>query len=306
MSIPAGKMHADEVDIDAQLVRRLLAAQFPQWADHPVTPVVSAGTDNALYRLGDDLVVRLPRIYWAVNQIDREFRWLPRLAPYLPLALPAPLAKGRPGAGYPYSWGVYRWLAGESATIESIADPIEAALDLAHFITALQRIDTAGGPRPGQHNLSRGKPLTMRDRATREAIAALGNRVDAGAAMAVWEGALKASEWSREPVWFHGDLLAGNLLCAEGRIHAVIDFGALAVGDPACDLMIAWDLFEGDSRDAFRTALLADDATWERGRGWALSQALIFVPYYLETNPAGVTEALRRIDLVLADQSAGL
>lgn len=298
-----GKMHEDEVDTDAALVGRLLAAQFPQWADLPIERVRSAGTDNALYRLGDGMTVRLPRIGWAVGQVEKEHRWLPRLAPSLPLAIPVPLEKGKPGAGYPWHWSVYRWLAGENASIDRIADPRQAALDLAQFITALQGIDATGGPLAVDHNL-RGVPLAMRDAATREAIGALDGMIDTDAATAAWEAALQAPAWDRAPVWFHGDLLPGNLLFERGRLSAVIDFGGLGVGDPACDLMIAWGLFSGASRDVFRAALTVDDATWARGRGHALSQALIFIPYYLDTNPVGVGNARRTIEEVLADYSA--
>jgi aminoglycoside phosphotransferase (APT) family kinase protein len=296
------KMHEDEVDTDASLVRRLLAAQFPGWADLPIERVRSAGTDNALYRLGDDMAVRLPRIHWAVGQVDKEHRWLPRLAPCLPLAIPVPLAKGEPGAGYPWHWSIYRWLAGENATSERIADPRQAALDLARFIIALQGIDTTGGPLAVDHNL-RGVPLALRDSATREAIAALEGTIDTDGVTAAWEAALQAPAWDRAPVWFHGDLLPGNLLFERGRLSAVIDFGGLGVGDPAPDLMIAWGLFSGASRDAFRGALAVDDATWARGRGHALSQALIFIPYYLDTNPVGVGNARHTIAAVLADQA---
>lgn len=300
-------MHADEVDTDASLVRRLLAAQFPRWADLSVRRVRSAGTDNALYRLGDDMVVRLPRIHWAVGQVEKEHRWLPRLAPHLPLAVPVPLAKGEPGEGYPYHWSVYRWLEGNNATIERVADPREAAAGLANFIAALQRMDPTGGPLAAEHGL-RGFPLAARDAATREAISALRGVIDTDAATAAWEAALRAPEWDRDPVWFHGDLLPGNLLFQRGRLSAVIDFGGLGVGDPACDLMIAWGLFSGESRQMFREALppQMDDATWARGRGHALSQALIFVPYYLDTNPVGVANALRAIAEVLADHEHGL
>lgn len=298
--MPVGKMHADEVETDASLVRRLLAAQFPQWADLPIEPVPSAGTDNALYRLGNDLVVRLPRIHWAVGQVEKEHEWLPKLAPFLPLSLPAPLAMGQPGEGYPWRWSVYRWNPGESATLENITDACQAAMDMAQFITALQSIDTSGGPRAEKHNL-RGVPLAKRDAPTRQAIAALDGRIDIGAVTEVWEAALHAPEWERAPVWFHGDLLPGNLLVEGGRIHAVIDFGGLGVGDPACDLMIAWALFSDESREVFRSALAVDEATWARGRGHALSQALIFIPYYLETNPVGVGNAWRTIQEVLAE-----
>ncbi|CUS04340.2 Aminoglycoside phosphotransferase [Candidatus Promineifilum breve] len=297
-------MHADEIDTDVALVGRLLAEQFPQWAGLPIAPVASAGTDNALYRLGDGLAVRLPRIYWAVGQVDKERAWLPRLAPSLPLAVPQPLAVGAPGAGYPYPWAVYRWLDGGNAAHTPPADLSRAAVELARFLLALQAIDPAGGPQAAEHGL-RGVPLAERDAATRQAIAELAGMIDGDAATAVWEDALLAAEWAGPPVWFHGDLLPGNLLVAGGGLRAVIDWGGLGVGDPAPDLMIAWSLFSGDSRAAFRAALGVDEATWTRGRGHALSQAVIFVPYYLATNPEGVANARRAIDQVLADYRAG-
>jgi aminoglycoside phosphotransferase (APT) family kinase protein len=300
----AGNMHVDEVDTDASLVRRLLVAQFPQWADLPIEPVPSAGTDNALYRLGDDMAGRLPRIERATRQVDKEHEWLPRLAPHLTLAVPVPLARGLPGEGYPWHWSITPWLEGENVTIECIADPCQAATDLARFIAALQRIDPAGGPPPGAHNFGRGVPLAHRDRRTREAIRALDGILDTAAVTAAWEAALQAPVWHGLPVWIHGDVSAGNLLAVQGRLSAVIDFGGLGVGDPACDLVIAWTLFSGESREAFRAALSVDDATWARGRGWALSWALIFIPYYLNTNPVGVSNAWRAIDEVLADYSA--
>ncbi len=296
-----GKMHADEVDTDVSLVRRLLAAQFPQWAKLPIVAVRSAGTDNAIYRLGDEMAVRLPRRSEAAGQVDKEQRWLPQLAPLLPLAVPVPLGKGTPAAGYPWRWSVCRWLEGENATIERLTDPGQAAVELAEFVAALQRIDPTGGPPPGQHNFFRGVPLSMRDGDTRAAIASLDGMLDTDAVTAAWEVALQAPAWDGPPVWIHGDLSSGNLLAARGRLSAVIDFGGLSGGDPACDLMIAWDLFSGESRDVFRTALAVDDATWARGRGWALSQALIFIPYYRDTNPMGVGAARRMINEVLAD-----
>ena len=297
-------MHADEVETDVSLVGRLLAAQFPQWADLPLRPVPSAGTDNALYRLGDEMAVRLPRIAVATGQVEKEHQWLPKLAPHLPFAIPLPLAMGEPGEGYPWHWSVYRWLDGENATFSPIADPRQAATDLADFVTALQQIDPTDGPPPGAHNFFRGEPLAHRDTETREAIASLRGVIDTDAATAAWEVALQAPAWPGPPVWIHGDLQAGNLLTVQGRLSAVIDFGALGVGDPACDVMPAWTLLTSAARDIFRAALQVDDATWARGRGWALSFGLIALPYYHRTNPVLAGIARYAIDEVLADRKA--
>jgi aminoglycoside phosphotransferase (APT) family kinase protein len=297
-------MHADEVNTDVSLVRRLLGAQFPEWADLAIEPVASAGTDNAIYRLGEDMAVRMPRVDWAVGQVDKEQRWLPELAAPLPLAIPVPLGKGVPAEGYPWNWSVCRWLEGENATSERLADPRQAATDLAHFVAALQRIDSAGGPPPGVHNSFRGVPLAMRDQPTRAAITALTGTLDGGAVTAAWDAALRAPTARGAPVWLHGDLHSGNLLAQRGRLSAVIDFGCLGVGDPACDTMVAWTLFSAEGRDAFRAALAVDDATWARGRGWALSVALIALPYYQNTNPDIVARAKHTIDEVLADHEA--
>lgn len=296
------KMHADEVHTDVALVRALLAAQFPQWAQLPIAAVPSSGTDNALYRLGDDMVVRLPRIHWSVGQVEKEQQWLPRLAPHLPLAIPEPLALGTPAAGYPWHWSVYRWREGETAAAAQIHDMQQAAVDLAHFLCALQRIDATGGPPPGAHNSNRGEPLAERDGSTRRAIAALHGDIDTAAATTAWEAALQAPAWPGPLVWIHGDLSATNLLVRDGRLDAVIDFGCLGVGDPAVDLMIAWEFFAPE-RTEFRSILAVDDATWARGRGWALTTALVALPYYKESNPVLVASARQRIREVLADHA---
>lgn len=294
------KMHEGEVDTSPALVQQLLAGQFPQWANLPLRRVASAGTDHAIYRLGDDKSVRLPRIGWATGQAEKEMHWLPRLAPQLPLALPEPLARGEPAAGYPWPWSVYRWLPGQNATIDTLTHPEATAVTLAHFLTALQQIDTTGGPLAAAHQL-RGVPLISRDEATREAIAALHGLYDAAVLVAIWEAALHAPDWDQAPVWFHGDVLPGNLLFENGRLTAIIDFGGLGVGDPACDLMIAWNLFTAESRAVLRQALAVDDATWARGRGHALAQAVIFIPYYLGTNPVGVAYARRAVAEIVAE-----
>jgi aminoglycoside phosphotransferase (APT) family kinase protein len=293
-------MHDGEVDTDASLVRRLLVAQFPEWADLSIERVRSKGTDNAIYRLGDDMAVRLPRIDWAIDQVDKEHRWLSKLAPHLPLAIPVPVARGSPAEGYPWEWGVYRWLEGDEVTIGHLADLDRAAADLAAFVVALHGIDPTGGP-PG----GRGEPLSTRDAETRAAIASMEGTLDAAAVTQAWEAALRVPEWGRPPVWTHGDIQPGNLLAVDGRITAVIDFGVLGLGDPSCDLIVAWNLLSGESRVVFRAAIDVDDATWARGRGWALSVALLYIPYYLHTNPAGVEDARRVVEEVLLDHASG-
>ena len=298
------KMHAGELDIDADLVRRLLREQFPNWADLPIRPVQSSGTDNAIFRLGSDLSVRLPRISWAVKDVGVNRDWLPRMAPFLPLAIPVQVALGQPGEDYPWQWSVYCWLEGESATLENINDLCQAAKNLAQFLAALQSIDTSGGPKAAEANI-RGSSLRLREAETRKAISALRGMIDAEGAQRLWEDALRLPEWEPEPVWFHGDMLPGNLLVKDGQITAVIDFGGMAVGDPSCDLMIAWGLFSGESREMFRAELQVDEATWLRGRGHALSQAVIFIPYYINTNPLGVANAKHMLDEVLSEYKAG-
>jgi aminoglycoside phosphotransferase (APT) family kinase protein len=296
----APKMHAGEIDTDVPLVRRLLAGQFRQWADLAIEPVVSYGTDHDIYRLGDHLAARLPRIGWATGQAAKEAEWLPKLAPHLPLAVPVQLARGHPAEGYPYEWSVYEWLPGENAN-GTIDDLDQAAVDLAAFVNALRQIDTTDAhPRPPG---GRGAPLAEQDQQVRQSIAELGDRIDGDAAVRSWEQSLDAPSWEGEDVWVHGDLLPGNLLVVDGRLSAVIDFGCLNVGDPACDLQAAWNVFAGDSRARYRAELQVDDASWLRGRGWALWQAVVALPYYWDTNPGMIRQASHALAQVLADRS---
>lgn len=295
------KMHAGERKVDAALVRRLLAAQLPQWSGLALTRVHSDGTDNVIYRLGEDMAVRVPRYGAAAAQAEKEAEWLPRLAPHLPLDVPVPLALGLPGEGFPWQWSVCRWVPGEPATDGRIADPHDAAVRLARFVAAIQRIDPAGGPPPGAHNFGRGEPLAHRDDEVRTALEQLHGSVDVAAAAAVWEAALAAPVWDRPSVWIHGDLHGGNLLAAGGRLSGVVDFGGLGVGDPACDAMVAWTFLPRSARRVFRSELDVDDATWERARGWALSMGLIALPYYRTTNPALARSARRWIEEALGD-----
>ncbi len=296
--MPDARMHADEIEIDAPLVRRLIATQFPRWAELPVAEVRSAGTDNAMYRLGDDLAVRLPRQPGAAHQVEKEQRWLPRLAPLLPLDVPVPLGRGVPGEGYPLPWSVFRWLEGENVFDEPLADPRHAAVELGRFVTALRRADADGAP-PS----FRGGPLSSRDGDVRAALGELAadGTVDTEAAAEAWEAALRLPRWEGPPVWVHGDLLPGNLLARRGRLSAVIDFGGTGIGDPACDTMPAWTLLTAETRKVCREAADVDDATWGRGRGWALCFGLVALPYYRVTHPALAAVARRAIEEVLAD-----
>jgi aminoglycoside phosphotransferase (APT) family kinase protein len=301
MAAVAQRLHANEVATDERLVRGLLADQFPEWAHLPTERVRTPGSDHVLYRLGEELVVRLPRKKGVDEQVDKERTWLPRLAPLLPYAVPVPVARGMPSAHFPFSWSIYRWLDGVNPYEGT--DDRALAVDLARFIGALQRIDTDGGPAAGDQNFGRGGPLASRDEPTRAAIAELEGRVDAAAVTAAWEDALQAPPWQGPPVWLHGDLTSENLLVRQGSLAAVIDFGCLGVGDPACDVMVAWALLAGDARRVFRTELGVEDATWTRGRGWALSTGLIALPYYGETHPPRALNARYRIAEVLADLS---
>jgi len=301
MTAVAERLHANEVAIDESLVRALLTEQFTEWARLPIERVPAPGSDHVLYRLGEELVVRLPRKEGVDAQVDKERTWLPRLEPLLPHAVPTPVARGGPVETYPFSWSVYRWLEGANPPhgIEST----ELAIDLARFVAALQFIDTEGGPRAGEQNFGRGEPLARRDRRTRAAIAELTGIVDVNAVTMAWEHALGATPCNGRPSWVHGDLTPENLLVRDGRLAAVIDFGCLGVGDPACDLMVAWSVLAGEARRAFRAELDVDDAAWARARGWALSTALIALPYYAATHPPRAANARYRIAEVLADLS---
>ena len=285
-------MHADEFPIDEALAARLLAVQFPRWADLPLRRVEPSGTVNAIFRLGTELSVRLPRRDGPTGPGSKELEWLPKLAPVLPVEVPVPVAQGRPSAEYPWFWEIHTWVEGHTAAVAEI-DAIQAARDLAALIATMQEIDPAGAP-PG-----RGIPLAERDREIRSWLA----RFDGDPIVTVeWERALAAPPWKGAPVWHHGDLDARNWLVRDGRISGVIDWGAMGVGDPACDVMVAWKLHSPAARDAFRDALPTDDATWERARGWVLSQAVAILAYYTpENNPVLFDEAQSWLDLVLSE-----
>ncbi|KUL31855.1 aminoglycoside phosphotransferase family protein [Streptomyces regalis] len=281
--------------IDGVLVRRLVDTQFPQWAGLPLKLLNPAGSDHVIYRLGEELSVRLPRHAGAIGQARKEFQWLPRLAPHLPLAIPVPVGVGDPDFGYPWPWAVSRWLDGEVATVEALADSSSAAVELAQFLAALQRFAPEDIPAGNTREDLTGRPLSDRDRATRGAIAEVDGVFEAVAMTELWDAALSAPGWDRSPVWFHGDFHTGNLLTVDGRLSAVIDFGGLGTGDPACDLVIAFTLMSADSRAVFRDALGVDDTTWMRGRGWALATGLNAYTSYAAVNPRVAAQTTRQI-----------
>ena len=292
-------MYPDEIAIGLPLVARLIAAQFPHWGHLPLAEVRSAGTDNALYRLGDDLAVRLPRRQVIAAEAARLWHWLPRLAPHLPLAAPMPVARGAPGAGFPFPWLVCEWLDGQDVTSDPGIDLADAAVRLGRFVAALHRLDATGAP----PTPFRGGPLSTLDDRVRGALRDLGadGTIDPRLATAAWDRALAAPGWDRAPVWVHADLYPVNLLAREHRLAGVIDFGGLGTGDPAIDLLPAWAWLTASTREVFRAQVEPDDATWARGRGWALGLGLGAVRHYRHANPVLAAIGRHAITEALAD-----
>ena len=248
-----------------------------------------------------DMAVRVPRRKQVVKQIRKTHKWLPNLSKHLPLEVPKPLSLGQPDKNFPWEWSICQWLDGETPSPQNITDMDGAAVALAEFIAALQRIETKDGPQPGEHNFFRGVSLSQRDDIVRSSIIQLGDRINSAIVTEAWTSDRNAPEFHEAPVWVHGDIHAGNLLVRDGRISAVIDFGGLAVGDPAVDLIVAWNMLPPPSRELFRHKLKVSDETWARGRGWALSIALVALPYYWNTNPVIVSTSKRVIAQVLTD-----
>lgn len=293
------RMHADQVEVAAEVVTALVAAQFPHWRSRPVRPVTSHGTVNALFRLGEDIVLRFPLRPGpdadSREALLREQADARRIAAHVSPAVPEPLAIGEPGEGYPGPWTAYRWIPGDTASADTIGDPDVFARDLAGFVDAMHRMDTGGATWNG---LARGGPLHSRDDNVRRALAASVDLTDTAGLTRIWETCLEAPRDTPD-AWNHGDLMPGNLLVRAGRLAAVIDLGAVCVGDPALDLMPAWNLLPPGPRRTYRRALGVDDATWERGRGWALDQAICALPYYVDTNPVMAGTARHTLDALL-------
>lgn len=286
------------LNIDGCLVACLIAEQFPKWKDLPITPVKESGWDNRTFHLGKKMLVRLPSAPCYEAQVEKESIWLPKLAPYLPLEIPTPVAKGEPSDRYPLKWSIYEWIEGTNPEPKMDLDSL--AFDLATFLCAFHKIDTRGAPPAGEQNFYRGGPLSVYDKETRHAISLLKDKVDTSLALGVWEKAL-ASSWQHPPVWIHGDISLGNLLVRGNKLSAVIDFGQLATGDPACDLVIAWTLLHGESRNIFQDTLHLDKTTWERAKGWALWKALLAATGAIGAMNFEATQCWNIINKILED-----
>ncbi len=291
------------IDVPAELVSRLVAAQFPHWAGLPVTPVANGGWDNWTFHLGSQLSVRLPSAAEYALAVEKEHRWLPELAPHLPLPVSTPVAKGEPGEGYPFPWSIYSWLDGEPANRDRIADPVRFAVDLAEFLSALRLVDPVDGPLPGTHNWYRGGTLRTYSGVVRKALMTLAGHVDVERVAGIWRDALDAA-WDGTEMWFHGDIARDNLLLVDGQLAAVIDFGTCGVGDPACDLAIAWTLLTDEGRQAFRGRLAVDDAAWARGRGWALWKTLASCASTVDDTDEETNPARRVLDGIIAEYAS--
>ncbi|MBG0509250.1 aminoglycoside phosphotransferase family protein [Agrobacterium sp. MOPV5] len=296
----------DRIVVSTEQVRALVDSQFPQWAGLNIRPVELSGWDNRSFRLGDEMLIRMPSAARYVAQVEKEHRWLPALAPLLPFPIPAPLALGQPGQGYPFRWSVYRWLEGEPLARDlDRVDLSTIAIDVAAFLRALHGVDASDGPPAGAHNFHRGGSLSVYDGEAKASAVRLADEVDQALAMEIWQLAL-SSHWRKQGVWVHGDIAEGNLLVKDGRLSAVIDFGSSGVGDPSSDLILAWNVLDAESRAVFRRALELDEATWQRGRGWALWKALIVLDAERGRNDKMAEWSRRTIREVFADHSAAV
>jgi len=298
------KMHENELEIDEHLVRHLLKNQCPQWSNLLLSPLKSTGTDNALFRLGSKYVVRLPRVEWSPGlnkkNIDKEYEWLPKIAQQLRIPISLPIFKGSPDKEYPYPWLISLWAEGVNINFESNDEYKELAIELAGFLNQMHKIALNGGPTSRRGIRLNNKILNTE---TRNAIIQLSNELDTQQISNLWDELSNIPYWDKDLVWVHGDFLPGNILVENGHLSAVLDFTDVGMGDPACDLVIAWALFNPVSRQVFRENLEnIDNNTWERGRGWALSIALIMLPYYKHSNLVLATLARRMLANVLGDK----
>lgn len=263
----------DNIKIDTNLVKKLIAEQFPQWQSLSIHPVAQSGWDNRTFHLGEEMVIRLPSDKEYEPQIEKEYRWLPSLSKQLSFQITQPIALGKPSSTYPWHWSINRWIEGESASRQNIHDIKFFAEALGACLKEFQSLDATGGPLAGAHNFYRGGLLNAYDHEMRLAIPKIKNFHEQSLAASLWQEAL-ASKWHLRPVWVHGDIAVGNILVHSGRLHGLIDFGQLAIGDPACDLVIAWNFFSSEERSVFKKAVQLDNDTWIRALGWALWKTL--------------------------------
>ena len=286
------------IELDEIVARKIIDAQFPEYKHLTLDPIVSGGTDNTMFRLGDTLCARFPKRKEAVPQIEKEQIWLPKLAG-LPLNIPRPMGRGDETAEFPYAWSLYEWLPGGSLVENAVEDWSSAAATLADFVMGLQTKDVTAAPLAGVQNHYRGVALEKRDELTKAAIAGLADEYPEKTLLRVWEDAMRTPKYAGDPVWLHGDLQGGNILVENGRLSAVIDFGLSGIGDPACDLMVAWSVLPKSARSIFKERVGVPEDAWRRGLGWALSVSVIALEYYRGRNQTLSQISRQTIDAIL-------
>jgi aminoglycoside phosphotransferase (APT) family kinase protein len=271
------------------LARNLIAEQCPEYSNLPITDVEKQGHDNRTYRLGEHMLIRMPTAADYALKVPKEQELLPKLAKRLSVSIPAPIKMSKPSTDYPYPFSIYKWLPGKSINLLTLTDQEkeQLAFDMAKFLKELQAITDVEGPEPGQHNWWRGDHVSVYDKGAREQIAELAEIIDAPRALALWDKA-SATKWDKKPVWIHGDFAICNILMDGGKLSAVIDFGGAAVGDPACDLVIAWTYLSGKARKIFIAEMDMDQDTWLRARAWALWKATFELCQIVDKNSANV------------------
>jgi len=283
-------------EITLNLVTKLIQEQFPQWADLPIKPVERSGHDNRTFRLGNTMLIRLPSRDEYAPAVIKEQKWLPQLAQHLSIPIPLPLAMGKPNKEYPFNWSIYQWIEGENSDTLDEKDLNQFAYDVAQFLHELHKIDITGAPIA----TDRGTTPFHYDDETKNCLEQLKSLIDTQTALSIWQTGLN-SQWNQNPVWIHSDLAVGNILVKDHKLAAVIDFSGIAVGDPACDVVIAWTFFKGESREIFKQAMNLDDNTWARARGWALWKALITLIAIENKQSIKAAEQLRIIDAITKD-----
>lgn len=289
--------------INEELARYMIDSQIPQWKHLKITPIAHGGWDNRTFHLGETMSIRMPSAEIYAHQIEKEFYWLPILAPLLPKQISIPLIIGKQTKNYSWSWGIYKWLEGETVTTTHNIDLNMLAKDLGTFLKALYTINSTGGPAAGSHNFYRGGHLHVYNDQVQQALVILENKIDTSKARMIWESAVTTT-WEKDPVWVHGDIAAGNLLVQNGKLNAVIDFGGLAVGDPACDLAIAWTQFTDSSRQLFKESVSLDHETWNRGKAWALWKALIIAAKIIDGPTIEKKHCWQTLDAILRDTTS--